>query len=304
MNDVALELSGVSKSFNGLKAVNNVSLSVKSGGVFGLIGPNGSGKTTIIRMALGMFEPDNGTIKIMGQKWDGNVSDRVGYLPEERGLYQDLSVNDVIIYLASLKGIGKSESIKRASELLRRFDLSIDTSKKVKELSHGMAQFVQLAVSIIHNPDLVILDEPFAGLDPLNCKLFGQVIDELKLAGKAVLMSTHRMEEIEALCQEVFMINKGQCVLCGDLGGIKEKYKKGVVRVVADREFGDLEGISKQQNQDGSVDLWLADGVTPEDVLRQLLNRKLKIKEFVIKIPTLQEIFVDVVGSGKNNAQD
>jgi len=297
--EAILELRGISKSFNGLKVVDDVSLSVNRGEVFGLIGPNGSGKTTIIRMIMGMLKVDDGEVKIMGRNWCDAVSNKVGYLPEERGLYEDLTVAEVVAYLASLKGVVGSEAVAKAGGLLSRFGLSIDSRKKIKEFSHGMAQFVQLVVSVVHDPDLVILDEPFAGLDPVSCGLFGDIIKGLESKGRTVIMSTHRMEEVEALCHRVFMIDRGRCVLYGDLRGIKERYKKGVVRVEVDGELGELDGVLECHNHGGCVDLLLVKGVEPEDILRQLLGRGLRIKQFVVKLPTLHEVFVKVVGEDR-----
>lgn len=291
-----MTLQNVRKSFGATKAVDGVSFDVKKGEIFGLIGANGSGKTTILRMVMGMLMPDGGRIGLFGNGRSDADNNRIGYLPEERGLYKDLTVEQTIHYLASLKGVDGREAVEKAYDLLDSLGQPIEGSKKIKELSHGMAQLVQLTVTVVHNPELVVLDEPFAGLDPVKCELFKDVIKKIGSAGNTVLMSTHRMEEIEALCGRIFMIDKGKEVVYGGVKEIKERHNKGIVRVSADGALGGLQGVISQYEQDGYKKLVLGKGVLPEYVLGQMIDRKLRIREFAVELPTMQEIFVDLVG--------
>jgi len=294
--ETAIRLDNVSKTFGKVKAVNGVSFDVKRGEIFGLIGPNGSGKTTIIRMILGILGWDGGKISVFGGKPNGVKRDLLGYLPEERGLYSDLTVGDTLGYFASLKGVSSAEGVARANELLLDLGQLLDFTKKIKELSHGMAQLVQLVVAIIHNPDLVIFDEPFSGLDPIRRELFKGMIQKLSSEGKSVLLSTHQMGEVEALCGRILMISEGANILYGDLKDIKEKHSKGIIRIDVVGELGILKGVAKVYEQNGYRKLLLAEGVMPEDILMQLLDKKLKVKEFAVELPMLQEIFIDLAG--------
>ena len=296
MDNTIVNLQKVSKSFGEVKAVNGVSLDIGRGEMFGLIGPNGSGKTTIIRIIMGILEPDVGEIRLFGGKHNGDVKNLIGYLPEERGLYSDLTVSDTIGYLASLKGMDGKVAIEKANGLLKYLGQPLDNKKKIKELSHGMAQLVQLVVAVVHNPDLVILDEPFSGLDPIKIELFKDVIRGLNAEGKTVLLSTHRMGEVEALCSRIFMIDRGSCVLSGGLREIKERYDRGIVRFSVDGDVGELLGVARQYEQNGFRELVLKPQVSPEDILSQLLARGVRVREFAVKLPSLQEIFVEMAG--------
>ena len=201
-------VSKISKSFNNALVVDNISFDVRQGEIFGLIGPNGAGKTTTIRMIMDIIKPDSGEICILGERLSAITKKRIGYLPEERGLYRKLRVIDSLIYLASLKGITSYSARNRAEELLKRIDMLPHKNKKIEELSRGMGQFIQFLVTIIHDPQLVILDEPFAGLDPVNTEVLKEIILELRNKGKAIILSTHRMNEVEELCDRIFMINR------------------------------------------------------------------------------------------------
>jgi ABC-2 type transport system ATP-binding protein len=213
----AVELNSISKSYNDHLVVNNISFTMAPGEILGLIGPNGAGKTTTIRMMMDIIKPESGTISILGESPNVNSKNRIGYLPEERGLYKRITVLQSLVYLASLKGMGIHLARRRAEELLQRVDMLPHQKKKIEELSRGMGQIIQFLTTIIHNPQLLILDEPFAGLDPVNTQLLKDMILELRSQGKAIILSTHMMNEVEALCDRILMINKGRTVLYGEL---------------------------------------------------------------------------------------
>ncbi len=221
----AVDVSSVSKSFNGIRVVDSVSFTVEHGEIFGLIGPNGAGKTTTIRMIMDIIKPDSGEIYVLGERLDEDTKDAIGYLPEERGLYRKTSVIESLTYLASLKGMSTRNARSRAEELLRRVDMLPHKAKRVDELSRGMGQIIQFLVTIVHDPRLLILDEPFAGLDPVNTQLMKEIILELRKQGKAIILSTHRMNDVEELCDRILMINRGRRVLYGDLEDIKSRYR-------------------------------------------------------------------------------
>jgi len=217
---LAVEVNHIVKSFTDKVAVDDLSFSVAQGEIFGLIGPNGAGKTTTIRMMMDIIKPDSGEVTIFGEKLGEAIKDRLGYLPEERGLYKKLDVLDSIVYLASLKGMDKPSAVEKADELLKQTGMLATKRKKIEELSRGMGQIIQFIVTIIHDPKLVILDEPFAGLDPVNTELLKGIVADLRNQGKAVILSTHQMNQVEELCDRILMINNGQDVLYGDLSEI------------------------------------------------------------------------------------
>ena len=221
---LAVEVNNVTKRYDHRAVVSDISFSVNSGEIFGLIGPNGAGKTTTIRMMMDIIKPDSGNIRIFGETLGETTKNKIGYLPEESGLYKKLSVIDSIIYLASLKGINKELARDRASELLKQVDLQAHQQKKIEALSRGMGQLIQFVVTVVHDPELVILDEPFSGLDPVNTELLKEMILDLRNKGKALILSTHRMNEVEELCDHILMIDEGKRVLYGGLAEIKSRY--------------------------------------------------------------------------------
>ena len=215
--EVLAEIAHVNKSYGGKPVVQDVSFAVQKGEILGLVGPNGAGKTTTIRMLMDIIKPDSGEISIFGRKLDENAKNRIGYLPEERGLYRKMKVSDSLVYLASLKNVPSGVARDRSEALLKQVDMYAHRSKKVNELSRGMGQIIQFLVTIAHNPDLIVLDEPFSGLDPVNRMLLKNIILELKAQGKSVILSTHMMNEVEEMCDRIIMIDKGRVVLYGDL---------------------------------------------------------------------------------------
>jgi ABC-2 type transport system ATP-binding protein len=300
MNSV--ELNRITKTYGSRAVVNDVSFSVGGGEIFGLIGPNGAGKTTTIRMMMDIIKPDAGDIKILGEKISEKTKDRIGYLPEERGLYKKLSVIDSIVYFAALKGIDRQTALAKADVLLKRVDMLPHKNKKVEELSRGMGQIIQVIVTILHEPSLIILDEPTASLDPVNAQLLKDMIMSLRDQGKTIIMSTHRMNEIEEMCDRILMINKGQAVLYGNLREIKNQHRGNAVLVESDTEIGQLSGVTARHNHGRAVELLLDARTTPQQVLQQLLQAGNTINRFEIAMPSLNEIFIKVAGgNGGNN---
>jgi ABC-2 type transport system ATP-binding protein len=291
---LAVKLSGVSKSFGDKKVVDAVSFEVNTGEVFALIGPNGAGKSTTIRMMMDIIKPDGGDILIMGEHLSESSKNYIGYLPEERGLYKKLKIMDSVAYLASLKGANRDAAISRAETLLKRFDLFEHRHKKIEELSKGMGQLVQFVVTIAHDPGLVILDEPFAGLDPVNSRLLKDIIKDLRAEGKAIILSTHRMYEVEEMCDRLFMINKGARLLYGGLDEIRRQFRSNAVIVESEKPLPDLTGVIDRKVKGRAVELRL-DGGSPQQVLEQLVAAGIPIERFEVALPSLDEIFVQVV---------
>jgi len=294
-----VEVSHVTKCYGRRTVVNDVSYTVESGEVFGLIGPNGAGKTTTIRMMMDLVRPDSGEVAILGESWSEAAKNRVGYLPEERGLYLNLTVIESLVYLATLKGMDERLAAQRAEELLRRIDMQSHRKKKVKELSRGMAQFVQFLVTVMHGPHLIVLDEPFANLDPVNTETIKEMVLEQRDQDRAVVLSTHRMNEVEELCDRILMIDEGRTVLYGDLAEIKARYRSNSVFVEYEGELGDLKGVSGRQDRDGGVELFLEGSTGPQQVLAQLVGQGLVVNRFEVATPPLHDIFIQVVGENQ-----
>ena len=292
----AVELNNICKSYNDNLVVNDVSFTVAQGEIFGLIGPNGAGKTTTIRMMMDIIKPDSGEISILGESLNEAAKNRVGYLPEERGLYKKITVLQSLVYLALLKGITARVARSRAEKLLRRVDMLPHKEKKIEELSRGMGQIIQFLVTIIHDPQLLILDEPFAGLDPVNTKLLKEIILELRSQGRAIILSTHMMNEVEELCDRIFMINKGRSVLYGELAEIKSRYRNNSIFLEYDGTPGEIEGVVGKRDYGKYVELFLDGETPPQKILEQLVNRGVSVNRFEVSTPSLNEIFLQVVG--------
>ncbi|MFC1948729.1 ABC transporter ATP-binding protein [Chloroflexota bacterium] len=290
-----VSVSGISKSYNSTRVVDKISFDVRQGEIFGLIGPNGAGKTTTIRMLMDIIKPDSGEISILGEKLNENAKNRIGYLPEERGLYRKLTVINSLVYLASLKNIPAYTARRRAEELLERIDMLPHKDKKVEELSRGMGQFIQFLVTIIHDPQLVILDEPFANLDPVNTEMVKDIILDLRNQGKAIILSTHRMNEVERLCDRIFMINKGQAVLYGELTEIKARYRNNSVLLEFKGELPSLKGVTGRHDYKDYVELFLDKETQPQKILEQLMDKEIDISRFEISTPSLNDIFLQLV---------
>ncbi len=291
-----VEVNHVSKTYGDRAVVNDVSFDVGEGEILGLIGPNGAGKTTTIRIMMDLIRPDSGEVKILGKRLDEAAKSSIGYLPEERGLYLNMTVTESLIYLASLKGMEVHRATTRTDELLARVDLLPHKQKKIKELSRGMGQFVQFLVTIIHEPRVVILDEPFANLDPVNTQLIKDMVLELRNRGRAIVLSTHRMNDIEELCDRILMIDEGYTVLYGDLAEIKARYRNNSVLLEYEGDLGEVNGVVRRQDHNGRTELFLDSETMPQQVLSQLLQRGVTVSRFEVATPPLNDIFLQVVG--------
>jgi len=290
-----VDIEHVSKAFGAVKAVNDVSFSVEPGEFFGLLGPNGAGKTTIIRILLDIFKPDSGRVSILNGLMTEEKKDRIGYMPEERGLYQDLSLERVLIYLAALKGMSQSDIQTRLEDYLERFDLAQHRHKKVKELSKGMQQKAQIIITILHQPELLIIDEPFSGLDPVNTQMVKDLLRDLHRQGTTVIMSTHAMHQVEELCDRILLINLGKVMLYGHLNQIRRRFSGHALLVRTEGELPELPGILSREQVNGATRLNLAPETSPQNILRSLVERQIPVDQFEVAVPTLDEIFIRVV---------
>jgi len=282
------------KRYGDVVAVDRLSFEVEQGEIFGLLGPNGAGKTTTIRVIMDILQPDEGTVAVLGQP-PGQAKGQVGYLPEERGLYRNLKVLDALIYLAELKGTPRSAARERAMRLLERIQLEDWATRKIRDLSKGMQQRLQFVASLIHDPEVLFLDEPFQGLDPVNVERIKDFTADLHREGKTIVLSTHQMNLVEALCDRILLINQGQAVLYGPLAEIKRQYAPHAVRVCAPHVPPDLPGVVGVEPDDGAFNLALAEGARPQEVLRALLDRDVEIQAFEVAPVPLEDIFVAVV---------
>ena len=297
-----VEVSQIAKSFGETHAVVDVSFDVEKGEIFGLLGPNGAGKTTTIRMMLDIFKPDHGSISILGGKMDDTKKERIGYMPEERGLYQEIPLEQCLVYMGRLKGLTSGDVHARLPGLLERFDLAAHKKKKLKELSKGMQQKAQIIATIMHNPELLIIDEPFTALDPVNTQLVKDLMRELQAGGTTVIMCTHQMNQVEELCDRILLIDLGRVVLYGELAEIQKSFTGNAVKVRTGSALQALPGVTEVKKVNGSeYTLALADGTTPNQILKTLLDGNIELDSFEIAVPTLDEIFIQVVGK-KNQA--
>jgi ABC-2 type transport system ATP-binding protein len=300
----AIELDKVCKSFGAVRAVDGLSVRVPEGSVYGFLGPNGAGKTTTLRMVMDIIRPDNGAIRLFGDPAASLVRNRVGYMPEERGLYRKMTAAAVLGYFGALKGMAGGAIRRRTGEWLERMSLAEHADKKVEELSRGMHQKLQFAVTVINDPDLLILDEPFAGLDPVNQDLLREIITGMRRAGKTVLFSTHGMHEAEQLCDFLVLINKGRVVVDGTLDQIRAGHESHTISIEleGDSDFVQrLPQVTAVQPEGRRLNVTLRDGADPQDLLKILVERA-RVRAFEIKQPSLHEIFVRLVGG--SHAED
>jgi len=292
-----LKVDQVTKSFEHVRAVEALSIHGETGDIYGLLGPNGAGKTTTIRMIMQIIQPDSGKITLGGEPLTLEQKDNIGYLPEERGLYQKMKVREVVEYFASLKNMDPDKTKNNIDFYLDRFDLLDRAEDKIEELSKGNQQKIQFIISIIHEPKLLILDEPFSGLDPVNQVLIKEIIGELQERDTTILLSTHQMEQVEKLCQRICLISKGKAVLNGNLREIKREYGTQTVRIRSDESLEDLRSDSAftyTQMENGELLGELRDDIAPPDYLKTLVD-KIDIRKFEVVEPSLEQIFIDQV---------
>lgn len=295
----------IAKSFGETKAVKDVSFSVRPGEIFGLLGPNGSGKTTSIRIILDIYQPDKGNVSILDGPMTEEKLNRIGYLPEERGLYQDVELTRNLTYLATLKDMTKEEIDQKLPLWLERFDLSEHQKKKTKELSKGMQQKAQLIAALIHEPDIIIIDEPFSALDPVNTQLVKDLLMELRDQGKTIIMCTHQMNQVEKLCDRLVLIDHGTVLLEGSLKEVQEQFSTNQVLIQTDSALPDnLVGVQSLEREGLYYRLTPSDGFTPHMILQQLIDQKISLNSFEIATPTLDEIFIKVVKEGRTGNEE
>ena len=297
-----VELAGVTKAYENKIAVNNLSLSIQAGQMFGLLGPNGAGKTSSIRMMMGITLPDSGSISLFGKPFERQSLERVGYLPEERGLYKKMKVLDQLVFFGQLHGLRAGEAERRASAWAERMEIAEALQKNTQELSKGMQQKIQFIATLLHSPQLIVMDEPFAGLDPVNTQLMERTLLELKAQGKAILFSTHRMDQVEKLCDSICLINNGEAVLSGNLREIKKGYERNhvIVEFEGDSAFLNSDEIAEAKNFSGHAEIKLK----PHGNAQKLLHEAAAIAtiyRFELVEPSLEEIFIQTVG-GRNHA--
>ena len=304
MNDKALVLKGIRKAFAGHVAVKDLSLEVPRHSVFGLLGPNGAGKTTTLRMVMDILGPDAGTIEILGQPSDHAARDRIGYMPEERGLYPRMVLEEQLVFMAAIKGVGAKEALA-AGPWLERLSLADWRKRKTNELSKGMQQKAQFIATVLHEPEVLIVDEPMSGLDPVGMDVMREAMLDLRRDGTTIVLSSHQMETVEKLCDRVALINRGEKVLDGTVSEVKSRYGKNTVALAFDGDGSFIEslpGVARVTDYGQYVEVRLQDGQDPQPLLREAAAR-LRLRRFEIMEPSLHDIFVETVTShGKEAA--
>ncbi len=298
----AVVLERVTKRYGLLTAVGDLSLRIRQGALFGLLGPNGAGKTTTLRMLMRILIPDEGSIQVFGEPLSERAQDRIGYLPEERGLYPRMQVRKLLVFLGALKGLPEREAGRRASAWLERLELAEWSEKKIIDLSKGMQQKVQFIAAVIQRPPLLILDEPFSGLDPINVAVVKDIMLELRAQGSTIVLSTHRMEQVEMMCDSICLINKGQNILQGELRVIKKSYGKNTLRIECsgDGDFlKQVPAVVRSVNRFGTViEAKLQPGADAQDILKAAVERGVCVTRFELIEPSLNDIFIERVSDG------
>jgi len=292
-----LEVQNLKKYFSTQKAVDDISFSIQKGSIFGLLGPNGAGKTTLLRMITGIFYPDEGQIMMDGKKFDPeNDVARIGYMPEERGLYKKMKIGEQAIYLARLKGLSREEAMLRIKEWFVKFNMESWWNKKVEDLSKGMSQKLQFVTTVLHNPAIIILDEPFSGLDPVNANLIKDEIFRLSREGSTIIFSTHRMEQVEEICDHIILVNKGRKVLDGSVKAIKQDFKEDLFRISFDEkvmpEHTAIHLFQVINKTDHELIIKKTAGFSSNDIISYFINKDLTIHSFNEILPSLNEIFI------------
>ena len=297
MSDEAIRLSGVTKSYSGHVAVQDLSLSVPRGGAFGLLGPNGAGKTTTLRMIMNVLGPDTGTIEILGQPASQHTRDRIGYMPEERGLYPRMVVEEQLLFFAELKGVPRKEASRRLMPWLERLGLLEWRQRKLNELSKGMQQKAQFIATVLHEPEILILDEPLSGLDPVAVNVMRDVFVDLRRQGKTVVLSSHQMETVERLCDGIALIHRGRKVLEGPVSEVKSRHGKNTIVLAYEGDgafLAGLPGVQKVSDFGRYVEIRMTDGADPQAILSEATTR-VRVSRFEVVEPSLHDIFVERV---------
>lgn len=301
-----LELQNLKKYFATQKAVDDISMAIPKGDIFGLLGPNGAGKTTLIRMITGIFYPDAGDIFLKGKKFEPeNDVKYIGYMPEERGLYKKMKIGEQTLYLAQLKGLNRKDATKKVKEWFIKFGMESWWNKKVEDLSKGMSQKLQFVTTVLHNPKLIILDEPFSGLDPVNSNLIKEEIFNLAKNGATIIFSTHRMEQVEEICTQIVLVNKGQKILDGEIKNLKQNFKENLYSIGA-TAIPESNGTTPYEvggSKNGEIVIKIKEGNNTNDVLQYLLQQGAVIHSFNEILPSLNEIFIKVVEGTANARQ-
>ena len=293
-----LELQNLKKYFATQKAVDDMSFSIQKGSIFGLLGPNGAGKTTLLRMITGIFYPDSGQILFDGKKFDPlNDAQNIGYMPEERGLYKKMKIGEQAVYLAQLKGLKATEATQKAKDWFTKFEMQSWWNNQVQDLSKGMSQKLQFVTTVMHNPSLIILDEPFSGLDPVNANLIKEEIFKLAENGCTIIFSTHRMEQVEEICRHIVLMNKGKKILDGTVQNVKNEFKDNIYELKGNiLPEHTMTGIFEVVNlSNGRLRIKLSQGTRPNDVLQYFINQTVAINSFNEVLPTLNDIFIKLV---------
>lgn len=297
MNKI-LELSNLKKYYATQKAVDDISFSIEKGSIFGLLGPNGAGKTTLLRMITGIFYPDSGEIRFDGKAFDPeNDIIKIGYMPEERGLYKKMKIGEQALYLAQLKGLSRSEAMTKIKFWFKRLEMETWWNKKVEDLSKGMSQKLQFVTTVLHEPKLIILDEPFSGLDPVNANLIKDEIYGLAQRGSTIIFSTHRMEQVEEICDHIVLVNLGKKILDGTVANIKQQFKENKFAIQLGEVPANLTAASFDiaDQKANRLTVKIKEGYRSNDVLQHLLQQNLTIEAFHEVLPSLNEIFINLV---------
>ncbi|MDQ6814988.1 MAG: ABC transporter ATP-binding protein [Bacteroidota bacterium] len=301
-----LQLQNLKKYYATQKAVDDISFTIEQGSIFGLLGPNGAGKTTLLRMITGIFYPDEGEIIFNNKKYDPlNDTLFIGYMPEERGLYKKMKIGEQALYLARLKGLTKSEAMEKIKYWFTRLGMESWWNKKVEDLSKGMSQKLQFVTTVLHEPRLIILDEPFSGLDPVNANLIKDEIFELARKGSTIIFSTHRMEQVEEICDHIVLVNQGKKILDGTVQGIKQQFKENIFRVQLSNVPANInsESFNLVTQLDGELTVKINDGSSSNDVLRYFINENASVEAFNEILPSLNEVFIRQVEGTKMTRQ-
>ncbi|MEO8852484.1 MAG: ABC transporter ATP-binding protein [Ginsengibacter sp.] len=299
-----LELKNLKKYYATHKAVDDISFSIPEGSIFGLLGPNGAGKTTLLRMITGIFYPDSGEIFFEGKKFNAvNDIERIGYMPEERGLYKKMKIGEQALYLAMLKGMSRRDAMKKIKEWFVKFEMESWWNKKVSDLSKGMGQKLQFVTTVLHDPKLLILDEPFSGLDPVNSNLIKDEIFKLAQNGTTIIFSTHRMEQVEEICNNIVLVNNGKKILDGSVKQVKDNFKENIFKVGFEKMPQSFSSSSFDvvNSKENSFNVKIKDGNKPANVLQEFLNQQAEIVSFNEVLPSLNDIFIKVAGKNQES---